>query len=51
MMRNLFSDLPDIVSVEQVDVLAENKSIRFKRIVSTGHGSLERFRYDQAEHQ
>ena len=49
--RNLFTDLPNSLPKELVDVLAETDSIRIERIVSTGQSSPERFWYDQDEHE
>ena len=50
-MTNLFADLPTHLDDELVTVLAENKSIRIERIVSTGHCSPDDFWYDQDEHE
>lgn len=46
-MPNLFSDLPDDLSNEFIEALAEGKNIRIERIVSHGQSSPEGFWYDQ----
>ena len=48
---NLFADLPAELDDELVTVLAQNKSVRIERIVSTGHCSPAGFWYDQDEHE
>ena len=48
---SLFSDLPDSLPEELIDVLAESGSVRIERIVSTGHRSPDDFWYDQTEHE
>ena len=48
---NLFTNIPDSLSNELVDVLASNDSVRIERIVSTGHQSPSDFWYDQDENE
>ncbi len=48
---NLFSDLPDKLAAELVDVLVKTPSIRIERIVSTGQRSDAGFWYDQEENE
>ncbi len=50
-MSNLFADLPDDLSEELVETIANSKHVRIERIVSTGHSSPEGFWYDQDEHE
>jgi len=46
-MANLFSDLPDDLSKEVVEILAQGKNVRIERIVSHGESSPKDFWYDQ----
>ena len=46
---NLFSDLPESLPSELIDVLAESDRLRIERIVSTGQTSPNGFWYDQSE--
>ncbi|MFK8111341.1 MAG: cupin domain-containing protein [Rubripirellula sp.] len=46
---NLFSNLPDKIDQELVDLLASSEHVRVERIVSTGQSSPDGFWYDQAE--
>ena len=48
-MPNLFCDLPDDLSKEFIETLAEGKNIRIERIVSHGQFSPEGFWYDQEQ--
>ncbi|TVP94991.1 MAG: cupin domain-containing protein [Planctomycetaceae bacterium] len=50
-MNNLFESLSLASTDEIVDVLAEGRSVRIERIVSTGHASPADFWYDQDEHE
>lgn len=50
-MKNLFANLPENAPLELVTVLVDSKSVRFERIVSTGHNSPNNFWYDQDEHE
>ena len=50
-LKNLFSNLPQSLPNELVEVLASNQHVRIERIVSHGHGSPEGFWYDQGEHE
>ncbi len=51
MLNNLFTDLPNSLPVEAVEVLASSSRVRVERIVSTGQASPEDFWYDQQEHE
>jgi cupin 2 domain-containing protein len=46
-MPNLFSDLPDDLSKEVIQILAEGKNIRIERIVSHAQSSPDGFWYEQ----
>lgn len=48
-MPNLFTDLPDDLSKEFIETLAEGKNTRIERIVSNGQSSPEGFWYDQEQ--
>ncbi|NLS93733.1 MAG: cupin domain-containing protein [Planctomycetaceae bacterium] len=48
-MPNLFANLATDLPAELIDVLAEGKSVRIERIISTGQASPEGFWYDQDE--
>lgn len=48
-MENQFANLPDSLSEELVEALAESKSVRIERIVFTGHSRPDDFWYDQDE--
>jgi cupin 2 domain-containing protein len=48
-MPNVFSDLPDDLSKEFIETLAEGKNIRIERIVSHGQFSPDGFWYDQEQ--
>lgn len=50
-MNNLFSNLPDSLPKELIEILAKSESVRVERIVSTGQGSPNDFWYDQEEHE
>lgn len=50
-MQNLFAGLPDSLSDELSEVLADSSSVRIERIVSAGHSSPPGFWYDQEEHE
>ena len=50
-MSNLFTSLPTDLPKELTEVLAESKSVRIERIVSTGHVSPEGFWFDQDENE
>ena len=51
MINNLFENLPTLIPIELIQVLAENRHGRIERIVSHGHASQEGFWYDQEEHE
>ena len=48
-MKNLFTDVPDSLPKELIEVLVKNQHVRIERIVSTGHKSPEGYWYDQEE--
>lgn len=48
-MHNLFSDLPESLPEELVEVLARGNGVRIEKIVSTGHASSPGFWYDQEQ--
>ena len=50
-MRNLFSNLPCVLSEELLEALVENQYVRVERIVSTGQASPSGFWYDQEQHE
>lgn len=50
-MDNLFSQVPDRLAAELVQVLFSKGPLRIERIVSTQHASPEGDWYDQSEHE
>ncbi len=50
-MENLFTELPDNVADEVVEVIATGQQIRIERIVSNGQSSPPGFWYDQQQHE
>lgn len=48
---NLFQELPNKLSSELVEILAQSESVRIEKIVSTGQRSPDTFWYDQEEHE
>ena len=46
---NIYNPIPDDLSDEVSDILAQNKSVRIERIISKGHTSPETGWYDQDE--
>ena len=50
-MKNIFAELPEKMTEEMVEVLAENRSVRIERIVSTGQSSPDDFWYEQDENE
>jgi cupin 2 domain-containing protein len=48
---NLFVDIPNALSGELANVLAENEQVKIERIVSDGHASQEGFWYDQEQNE
>ena len=51
MMKNIFSDIPDNLPDELIELIAENHDVTIKRIVSRGHISPNDFWYDQAKNE
>lgn len=49
--RNLFTQVPQSLPQELVDLLVDHPQVRIERIVSTGHASREGYWYDQHEHE
>lgn len=50
-MENLFTNIPDMLTEELVETLAQTDHVRIERIVSAGHASSKDFWYDQEEHE
>jgi len=48
---NLFAAIPNDLSEELIEVLAENEHVRIERIISHGHVSAEGFWYDQDQNE
>jgi cupin 2 domain-containing protein len=48
---NLFTDLPDNLTEEEILPLLASGGLRIERIVSTGQASPPGFWYDQEEHE
>ncbi len=48
---NLFSEIPEKLPEELIEVLAESSHIRIERIVSDGHTSADGFWYDQEQNE
>jgi cupin 2 domain-containing protein len=51
MVENLYTDIPEYLPKELVDVLAESSNVRIERIVSDGHTTPEDFWYDQEQNE
>jgi cupin 2 domain-containing protein len=49
--KNLFTDIPQDLDKEVVDILLQSSDIRIERILSKGHTSPELGWYDQAQHE
>jgi len=49
--NNLFSPLPQDLSLEVIERLAQGSSVRIERIVSSGHRTAENQWYDQDDHE
>jgi len=47
MIKNFFADLPEDLSEEFIEDIANGKNFRLERIVSKGHSSPDGFWYDQ----
>lgn len=48
---NIFDSLPDDLSDEVFEVLAENESVKIERIISKGHSSPDTGWYDQDKNE
>ncbi|MDF7798089.1 cupin domain-containing protein [Pontiellaceae bacterium B1224] len=48
---NLFSNIPEELPEELVDVLTESSNVRIERIMSDGHTSPDDFWYDQVQNE
>jgi cupin 2 domain-containing protein len=46
-IKNIFSELPDVIKDEVFETLIEKHDIRIERIISNGQPSPEGFWYDQ----
>jgi len=51
MKKNIYSDIPNDLPDELIEVISEEKGVRIERIVSRGHRSPEGFWYDQEENE
>ncbi|MFH1039157.1 MAG: cupin domain-containing protein [PVC group bacterium] len=51
MKENIYSDIPNDLPDELVEVISDNKRFRIERIVSRGHRSPDGFWYDQEENE
>lgn len=51
MKRNIYSDIPDDLPAELIEVISESRGVRIERIVSRGHHSPEGLWYDQDENE
>lgn len=51
MMKNIFSDIPDNLPDELIELIAENHDVTIERIVSRGHISPNDFWYDQDKNE
>ena len=51
MMKNIFSDIPDNLPDELIELIAENHDVTIERIVSRGHISPHDFWYDQDKNE
>jgi len=51
MERNIYSDIPNELPEELIEVISESQGVRIERIVSRGHRSPEGFWYDQEENE
>ena len=50
-MKNIFSDIPDSLPDELIEVISENQDVKIERIVSRGHKSPYDFWYDQDKNE
>ena len=50
-MKNIFSDIPDNLPDELIEIIAENHVVTIERIVSRGHVSPNDFWYDQDKNE
>jgi len=51
MTKNIFSDIPKLLSEEQFDTLLRSKSIKIERIISKGHASPKIGWYKQQQNE
>ena len=51
MMKNIFSDIPDNLPDELIELISENQDVKIERIVSRGHKSPHDFWYDQDKNE
>lgn len=50
-MKNIFSDIPDNLPDELIELISENQDVKIERIVSRGHKSPHGFWYDQDKNE
>ena len=48
---NIFDAIPDNLSDEVFEILAENKNVKIERIISKGHSSPDTGWYDQEQNE
>ena len=51
LIENLFTNIPNMLTEELFETLAQNDHVRIERIVSEGHTTPKDFWYDQDEHE
>ena len=51
MIKNIFSNIPDNLPDELIEIISKNRDIKIERIVSRGHKSNGDFWYDQDKNE
>ena len=51
MLKNIFSDIPDVLPDELIELIAEHRDVAIERIVSRGQASPPDFWYDQDKNE
>jgi cupin 2 domain-containing protein len=51
MKNNIYSNIPNDLPDELIEVISKSRGVRIERIVSRGHRSPEGFWYDQEENE
>lgn len=51
MLKNIFSDIPDVLPDELIELIAEHQDVAIERIVSRGHTSPRDFWYDEDKNE